>query len=119
MDLLATFVVDVARQTQKKTTKAPPSPSPLPVAMTAAATTTNSDDVSNKHKIYNEYMHKYMSRHIPSTYKYVAVLSMPVAAMFITISWRNNVILFKIIITLLTVIHIVLVSNFVEYSMVA
>lgn len=61
-------------------------------------------------------MHKYMKKHIPNTYKYVAVLSMPVTTMFITISWRDNAILFKILITVLIVIHVVLVSNFIEYS---
>lgn len=115
MDLLTAFVADAARQqinpSQKLSSDTrvavlsdnegrpqPPALSPLP------------------QKNYNENMHNYMKQQIPNTYRYVAVLSMPVAAMFITISWKDNAILFKILITILIVIHVVLVSNFIEYS---
>lgn len=108
MDLLTTFVADAARQQMGPPKKLS--------SDTRVAVMPPHDGQPLPQTHYNENMHNYMKQQIPNTYRYVAVLSMPVAAMFITISWKDNAILFKILITILIVIHVVLVSNFIEYS---
>lgn len=115
MDLLTTFVADAAH---RKFTSPPTITGGYDTNTTTTTKTAVSIDNNNgdNGRVYNENLHKYMKQHIPNTYKYVAVLSMPVAAMFITISWKDNAMLFKVLITILIVIHVVLVSNFIEYS---
>lgn len=42
--------------------------------------------------------------------KYASLLSVPVVIMFITISWREISMIFKIIVTVLVILHIIAVT---------
>lgn len=69
-------------------------------------------------QIYKEFVKNYVKTKIPSSRNYIALLSVPVIIMFITISWRDHAILLKFIVTILSVIHVIIVSNTVKESVV-
>lgn len=70
----------------------------------------------DQRQIYKEFVKNYIETKVPSSLNYIALLAVPVIIMFITISWRDHTILLKFIVTILSIIHVIIVTNTAKES---